>query len=66
MTTRTEEPIDGGLVVDPAIARVLLRLREAVATATETAARELRALGVEQLASEEVVRMGLRWTLRRP
>jgi hypothetical protein len=44
--TAPVEPTDGGLRIDPAIARILLRHREAIAQATERAYRELADLGV--------------------
>ncbi len=39
------EPPDGGLLIDPAVARVLLTYHEAVASATEQAYRDLARLG---------------------
>lgn len=48
MTAPTDEGMDGGLEIDPAIARVLLIYREAVAEATFRACRKLRALGVPE------------------
>lgn len=43
--TAPTEPMDGGLAIDPRVARVLLRYREAITQATEKAYRDLMRLG---------------------
>ena len=48
MTGSTGEPLDGGMTVDLATARVLLRYHEAVAQAAEAACLELYDLGVQR------------------
>lgn len=57
--------LDGG-TMDPTIARVLLRCRESVAQATETAIRELRDLGVDDDDAVELAGIGWRRIRRGP
>lgn len=59
MTAPTKEPMDGGLDIDPAVAKVLLRLRETVADATHRAWVELQELGVDD--PERCLLVGPRW-----
>ena len=59
MTAQADEPMDGGLRIDPIIARVLLRYRETVAAATEQVIVELAEMGVDPadaLAASELLR----------
>lgn len=60
----TDEPQDGG-AMDPAIARVLLFHREAIAQATETAFLELHALGFDSADASDIIRAPVDWTRRR-
>jgi hypothetical protein len=58
------EQLDGN-PADPAIARILLTLRETVAEATCEAIRALRAYGVDDDGGRDLVRYGWR-RMRRP